>query len=207
MTPDIAIAVMARAPTPGRAKTRLIPRLGAVGAARLHEALARRTLAAIAGSGLAATLWCAPDERDPFFVCCAAEFGIALRPQTEGDIGERMAAIFAGATAPTLLIGTDCPTLGADLVSACADALRRGAAAVFLPAEDGGYGLVGLARPIPELFVDMPWGGDQVMAATRARLVRAGVDWAEPATVWDVDRPEDVDRLAAAGFPIPAFAG
>ena len=68
----------------------------------------------------------------------------------------------------------------------------------------GGYGLIGLARPIPELFADMPWGTEAVMATTRERLLRLRVGWAEPAQIWDVDTPADLARLAATGFPIPS---
>lgn len=206
VTTDVHIALMARAPAPGRAKTRLIPRLGARGAARLHASLVRRALGEIAASGMAAMLWCAPDCLDPFFESCAQDFGVALRNQCDGDLGRRMAHIFEMAQAPVLLMGSDCPSIDATLLRACAGALADGADAVFLPAEDGGYGLVGLSRPNPEIFVDMAWGTDAVMAETRRRLAAHGVVVAEPAIVWDVDRPEDVDRLAATGFPIPAYS-
>lgn len=197
---------MARAPEPGHAKTRLIPRLGATGAARLHAALVRSALGRIVEAGLPATLWCAPDARHAFFVACEKDFGVALRAQPDGDLGTRMLTIFEAAEGPLLLMGSDCPSIDAGLLSACAGALAGGARAVFLPAEDGGYGLIGLARPVPEIFVAMPWGTDAVMDITRQRLAQLGVRAVEPATVWDVDRPEDVDRLAATGFPIPAFA-
>lgn len=194
---------MARAPEPGRAKTRLIPRLGALGAAGLHAALVRRALGAVTAAGLPATLWCAPDASDPFFGACAADFEVALRAQPEGDLGARMARVFETANAPTLLMGSDCPTIDAPLLRRCAQALANGAAAVFLPAEDGGYGLVGLSAPLREIFVDMPWGTGAVMAETRRRLHALGVRPCEPAEVWDVDLPEDVDRLAATGFVMP----
>jgi len=80
--------------------------------------------------------------------------------------------------------------------------LRAGGRAVLLPAEDGGYGLVGLAAPLRQIFSDMEWGTDRVMAETRRRLRALGIVAAEPAIVWDIDRPEDIDRLAATGFPI-----
>jgi uncharacterized protein len=201
---DVRIAIMARAPEPGRAKTRLIPRLGALGAAQLHAALVTHALRAIKATGLPAALWCAPDISHPFFARCAQEFGIVLRTQSDGDLGARMARIFEDAGAPLLLMGSDCPSIDAAMLLRCAKALDGGAQTVFLPAEDGGYGLVGLRAPIPEIFADMPWGTDAVMAETRRRLAMLGVVAEEPATVWDVDRPEDVDRLEATGFPIPA---
>jgi rSAM/selenodomain-associated transferase 1 len=195
------IAVFARAPVAGAAKTRLIPLLGAEGAASLHAALVRRALA-IAGrardEGLGigqVTLWCAPDASAPFFMACREEFTVGLRDQAEGDLGQRMHAAFEAERSPLLLIGADCPVLGPHLLRLCAARLFGGDEAVFLPAEDGGYALVGLARPCAAIFDAIAWGGPTVMEETRKRLREAGLAWSEPATVWDVDRPEDVKRL------------
>lgn len=204
MRSDVAVALMARAPQPGRAKTRLVPALGATGAAKLHAALTRHALGEIARSGLPATLWCEPAAEHPFFAACAADFGVALRDQPHGDLGARMLGIFERAGGPLLLMGSDIPAIDAALLRTCAQALER-APAVFLPTVDGGYGLVGLVRPHADIFVDVPWGTDGVMRITRQRLARIGVAWSEPAEIWDVDTPGDLERLAAAGFPIPAF--
>ena len=72
---------------------------------------------------------------------------------------------------------------------------------MFAPAEDGGYVLVGLARPVAPLFEGIVWGGSTVMAQTRERLAASRLAWKELATLWDVDRPEDVARLERAGWP------
>ena len=200
---DVRIALMARAPEPGRAKTRLAPRLGEAGAARLHARLVRHALREIVATGLSAALWCAPDSTHSFFAACADEFGVSLRAQPDGDLGSRMARIFEAMEGPTLLMGSDCPTIDASLLLRCAKALSDGAPAVFLPAEDGGYGLVGLCRPVPAIFVDMPWGTDAVMAETRRRLAACGVIAKEPAIVWDIDRPQDIDRLVEMGLVMP----
>lgn len=69
--------------------------------------------------------------------------------------------------------------------------------AVFIPAEDGGYVLVGLRRPLPRLFEDIDWGSERVMTQTRARLHELGLSWRELPTLWDIDRPQDLDRLAS----------
>jgi rSAM/selenodomain-associated transferase 1 len=193
-----AIAVFARAPVAGAAKTRLIPRLGAEGAAELHAALVRKTLqTAVAGSLGSVTLWCSPDINHAFFATMQREFGVELHPQADGDLGERMLSAFrAYEPDPLLLIGTDCPVMTPEHLRQAAEDLIEGADAVFLPAEDGGYALVGLRRPIPSIFRDMLWGTNVVMAETRRRLSRLGASWTEPATVWDIDRPEDLDRLS-----------
>ncbi len=205
MTETIDIAIFARAPVPGTAKTRLIPRLGAEGAAELHAALVRKALQIALGSSLGpVTLWCTPDPYHPFFAGLQREFGVGLCTQPEGDLGDRMLAAFqAHAPKPLLLIGTDCPVLSPDDLRRAAADLIEGADAVFLPAEDGGYALVGLKRPIADIFHAMSWGDDTVMSETRKRLSLLGAKWTEPAVVWDVDRPEDVDRLWASGL-LPA---
>ena len=191
------IAVFARAPVAGAAKTRLIPALGGQGAADLHATMVRRALAtACAAEPGRVTLWRAGASDHPFFAACARDFGVALATQPEGDLGARMAAAFAAAPGPLLLIGSDCPMLKPAHLRACAKALAA-RDAVFLPAEDGGYALIGARRLIAEIFADIPWGTSAVMAETRARLRRLGLTWAEPATVWDVDEPADLERLRA----------
>lgn len=201
MTP---IAIFARAPIPGFAKTRLIPRLGADGAARLHGELVVHALATAQAARLGpVTLWSPPEnDGDAFLSDVAQRFGAARALQSGGDLGARMLAAFE-AEAPLLLMGSDAPAITPEDLRACARALGEHADAVFLPAEDGGYALVGARRPIPEIFTGMTWGDDRVMASTRARLTALGLAWAEPRVVWDVDRPEDYERLVAEA---PAFA-
>lgn len=194
----VGVAILARAPIPGQAKTRLIPALGAAGAAGLQRWLLQRIVAtALAADVGPVTLWCAGDPQHPDFAHCRSFGPVALRQQPEGDLGARMlAALRESETAATLVIGTDCPALTAMLLREAARELD-GNDAVLLPAEDGGYVLVGTVRPLPEVFAGVEWGTDRVMAQTRERLRAAGLRWSEPATLWDVDRPEDLDRLAA----------
>jgi glycosyltransferase A (GT-A) superfamily protein (DUF2064 family) len=100
---------------------------------------------------------------------------------------------------PTILIGSDCPLLSPRRMHAAADALNDGFDAVFLPAEDGGYVLIGLsADASPVLFEKIPWGTADVMAITRSRLKELGYSWTEPARLWDVDRPVDLLRWEAS---------
>lgn len=195
---QIEIAVIAKAPQAGYAKTRLIPTLGARGAARLHRLLSLRTLATASTAGLGpVTLWCAPDTRHRFFRALQQRCGLDLRAQPEGDLGRRMAHVFAGnADRPLLLIGTDCPALGPDHLQQAALALRS-VDAVFITTEDGGYFLVGLQKPVPELFAGIDWSTPRVMAQTRSRMSALGLRWQEVATLWDVDRAEDVARWQA----------
>jgi len=202
----VGIAILARAPIPGQAKTRLIPALGATGAAALQRWLLQRTVAtALAADVGPVTLWCAGDTRHPDFTHCRAFGSITLRQQPEGDLGVRMlAALRASPTPATLVIGTDCPALTATHLREAAQALVDHDA-VILPAEDGGYVLIGARVPQPELFAAIDWGTERVMAQTRQRLATLGIRWHEPATLWDVDRPEDLPRLFS-GWPDAGIA-
>ena len=193
--------VFAKAPTPGRVKTRLVPALGETGAAELHWQLAERTLCTARAAGLGQVeLWCAPGTDDAFFAACAKQHDVSLRAQGEGDLGVRMARALELALADGfsgLLIGSDCPALTPEYLREAAAALVNGNDAVIGPAEDGGYVLIGLARsPAAPLFEDIAWGSATVMQDTRTRLASRNWRWRELATLWDVDRPEDLLRLA-----------
>lgn len=187
---------MAKAPEAGYAKTRLIPTRGAKAAARLHRQLTLRTLDTARAADIGpVTLWCAPDTRHRFFRALRQHYGLELRPQPELDLGRRMAHVFAeNGERPLLLIGTDCPTLSVEHLRQAAAVLRSGLDAVFITTEDGGYFLVGLQRPAPELFEGIDWSTAQVMKQTRNKLSELGLRWREVARLWDVDRAGDVLR-------------
>lgn len=199
---ETVLIVFARAPVPGKAKTRLAATIGAGAAARLHARLVERAVATAVAAGTGAVeLHCAPDTRHPFFARLAARYGVALRAQGRGDLGARMHRSLARAlraARAAVLVGCDCPVLNARDLRRAVRELRRGADAVFVPAEDGGYVLVGLRRTASALFSDMPWGSDRVMSETRNRLRALGWSWRELREVWDVDRPEDYARLRRA---------
>jgi rSAM/selenodomain-associated transferase 1 len=208
MSEPVAVAVLAKAPLAGFAKTRLIPVLGAQGAALLQ---ARLIAHAVETAGAAAigpvTLWATPDESHPVLQAIADECAVTLVRQRDGDLGARMLAALEAANGPTLVIGTDCPALTSDHVRAAADILRSGSDAVVIPAEDGGYVLIGMRAAQPALFSDMRWSTAGVMAETRRRLQRLAMGWREPVTLWDVDLPADLDRLRRMGLqyliPVP----
>jgi hypothetical protein len=181
-------------------KTRLIPALGADGAAALYLDLLDHVLAEVSlAQGLAVELWVDRAPAAPELEARAAAAGAALRVQVEGDLGRRMDDALRrvlGEGALPILVGSDLPGLTTAHLEAATRALREGAEAVFAPATDGGYGLVGLTRPMPELFTDMPWSTPAVMDETAARLAAAGVPWRRLEALWDVDAPEDLPRLA-----------
>lgn len=195
----VGVAILARAPIPGQAKTRLIPAIGADGAARLQRWLLQRTVAmALVADVGPVTLWCAGDPRHPDFAVCRAYGSVVVRNQPEGDLGQRMLTALRESATPSgvLVIGTDCPAMSASHLREAAERLRRHDA-VVTPAEDGGYVLIGMNEPLGSAFEHVEWGTDQVMEQTRERLKASGASWDEPATLWDVDRPEDLPRLFA----------
>lgn len=198
------VIVFAKSPQPGAVKTRLIPLLGAEGAAAVHVRLVKQALdTACQAAPHQVELHCAPDANDPFFQNCADHYGVPIRSQAGCELGARMLAAFRHALrkhAGVLLIGSDCPALTARHLRQAERALDEGNDAVFVPCEDGGYALVGLRRAEPALFEGMPWGGDNVMTETRSRLTALGWRWRELETLWDVDHPEDYARLMDSGL-------
>jgi rSAM/selenodomain-associated transferase 1 len=200
MAEAVTIAILAKAPIVGFAKTRLIPALGAQGAAALQARLIERTAETATTASLGpVVLWCAPDETHELFHMMAERFGVTLARQPEGDLGRRMLAAVEAAHGPVLVIGTDCPALTPERLHDASHMLRDHDA-VVIPAEDGGYGLIGLRKPQPALFADMAWSTATVMAETRRRMTALGLQWRELPPIWDVDTPADFDRLKREGY-------
>ena len=190
--------VFAKAPVAGTVKTRLIPLLGAEGAATLHRKLLLQTLSTAVEADLGPVeLHAAPDVRDPFLIDAAKRAGVALLPQRGDDLGARMSNAFAEALARhsrVIIIGTDCPVLEPRHLGKTSAALDADHKAAFIPAEDGGYVLIALSQWDHLLFDNMRWGTDTVMADTRARLTQLKWRWHELETLWDIDRPADYRR-------------
>ena len=139
-------------------------------------------------------LCCASRDKGDYFNKIQKNFGVQLRAQGSGNLGERMYRALRRHPG-AVLIGSDCPALRPADLRAAAKALRAGADAVLSPAEDGGYALIGMRSASRAAFQGVRWGSPQVLAQTRARLKRLRWKWKELRTVWDVDRPEDVARL------------
>ena len=196
------ILVFARAPVPGRCKTRLVPALGRDGAARLHRQLVRRTLSAARASALPVELWCAPDARHGFFAACRRDYGVVLRRQPAGDLGRRMALALArvlreGAGA-AILVGSDCPEFTPKDFSAAIAALSR-ADCVLQPSTDGGYVLIGARRLARRVLAGIAWSSGRELAQTRGRFRALGLRWRELRVLGDVDTPADYRRVRRKG--------
>lgn len=202
------LAVLSKAPVPGQVKTRLIPELGAERAATLQDWLLRRSVATALEADIGpVTLWCAPDLLHPAFQRYQHTSNISLHRQPAGDLGHRIFSALASAppNQGVLIIGTDCPTLTAEMIRQAAAELA-GNDAVLIPAEDGGYVLIGMKTTSERPFTEIDWGTDQVARQTRAAFSQMGWRWAEPRTLWDVDRFADFQRLCILAPEIGSLA-
>lgn len=212
MNPDAGTAVLlfAKAPEPGCAKTRLEPALGSGGAAVLAARLLQRALGTACEAAIGpVTLCCAPDAGHPAFTELARQSGATLADQGEGDLGERMHRALAGALVThdtAVLVGADIPHMAtADLVVA-AERLRNGADLVLGPAVDGGYWLIGARRVDARLFEGIAWSTSRVLDLTRERASSLGWSLQLVTRHRDVDRPGDLDWLAADPACAPLVA-
>ena len=197
--------LFAKAPVAGAVKTRLIPAIGAASAAQLHLRLVIRALETLIAADVGPVeICCAPDCTHSFFIECQQRFGVHLTSQCDGDLGQRMHHAFARAlsSAPcALIVGADCPSITvADVRDAAAQLAN--VEATLIPADDGGYVLIGTRVVHQDMFGGIDWGNATELAAQRERFRAIGWRWHEGATRWDVDRPEDLSRLAELDVPI-----
>lgn len=188
--------VFARAPLAGSVKTRIARRIGDAAAVNLHRRLVR---AAVEAAGAAR---CGPVElhvtrRHAFF----RTLGVPVRLQRGADLGERMYRALAHHHR-AIVIGADAPALMPADIARAARWLQGGARIVLAPADDGGYVLIGARRITPAIFSGMEWGSAQVLAQTLRNAERVGFSCRLLGTVWDVDRPEDLERLRSRRFSL-----
>ncbi|MBC7918569.1 MAG: TIGR04282 family arsenosugar biosynthesis glycosyltransferase [Rhodoferax sp.] len=209
MNDSTCIVIFAKAPIAGFAKTRLIPALGEQGAAELARQLLQHAVQQAAAAQAGPIELCVtPNTVHPDFAVLEHEHGVLLSLQGSGDLGERMHRAFERVLAShssAILIGTDAPALDAPLLLAAQQALRTHDA-VFVPAHDGGYALVGLRRPCEAIFHDMTWSTSTVMQETRRRAQNASIRWHELPPVHDIDEPQDLIHVPAhLPFSNPSF--
>ncbi len=188
------ILVMAKAPVPGMVKTRLgLPPQDAAG---LQAALIRDTVEK-ARSLVPTTLAGAPADRLDLIRPILPD-AVALMPQPSGDLGGRMLAgsraLFGTSPDPVLLLGTDAPTLPTEAIETAASALDLHDISI-IPSTDGGYVLLGLRRPVAAVFRGVDWSTEAVHRQTLEKAEEAGLSVREGEPWYDVDEPEDLDRL------------
>lgn len=195
------ICVFAKAPRPGDVKTRLASVLGDRGAADLARAFLLDTWSQLKSSA---------DRARPVLALAGDPGAVELPaaeiwPQGGGDLGARIERILQRALqgadgiagAPwTIAVGTDSPGLPSRLVDQAIDALAD-TSAVIGPCDDGGFYLLGLRRCPEGLLADLPWSEPTTFEATCARLTERGLAPAILDPWFDIDRPDDLDRLCA----------
>ena len=189
------LIVFTRYPEAGRAKTRLIPLLGAHGAAELSRRLTQQTLdwaGTLVDTGVELEIWFDGGDVAGMKACFGPR--MRYRPQPAGDLGERLVAALDGIEQPTIVIGTDCPDLGPQRVCQAFAALASNDV-VLGPASDGGYYLVGMKHSTPALFTGIPWGSAEVWRATQKIADDLRLSVAVLDILADLDRPEDLHLL------------
>lgn len=191
-----SLIIFTRYPEPGKAKTRLIPALGAAGAAELHRQMTESTIAKarslpnieiavyFTGGSLAQMQhWLGHD--------------LAYRLQHSGDLGDRLIAAFQtefdrGAQF-VVAIGTDCPDLTSEILASAFEQLTTHPVAIGA-ATDGGYYLIGLNQPISDIFCNITWSTSVVFEQTLKIAERLNLTIAYLPTLMDIDRPEDLNQ-------------
>jgi rSAM/selenodomain-associated transferase 2/rSAM/selenodomain-associated transferase 1 len=190
------LILFARYPVAGQAKTRLIPELGPDGAARLHRRMTEHAVAVARQAGTALTVCCSGGNRRNFRAWLGPDLDFATQPEL--DLGGRLQwafeRAFRGGTSRVLAIGADVPGITPQLLHDALDALTTHDV-VLGPALDGGYYLIGMTRPHPELFAGMAWGTGHVCDQTRAAIQRLGLSCRELPALSDVDVPTDLEAL------------
>jgi len=196
------IVIFARAPKLGEVKTRLAKTIGDERALALYEAFLDDTCALTQGLGARRVIAVAGDVDHPRVAHLAKSQRLAVEPQGDGDLGERMArAIAAHVTrGPVVLLGSDAPTLPRAYVHQALDELMAHDV-VLGPSDDGGYYLIGARVEVPELFSNMRWSTGDVLQTTLGRL---GARSHALLPAWhDVDSAEDLERLRASLSSLP----
>lgn len=173
---SVAVAIICKTPRPGQSKTRLSPPLRPEECASISACFIQdisRTIDSLTGDGRAdgyAVYTPAGSEAE---LCALLPAGFGLVPQCDGDLGRRLDKglrdLIAAGHAGAILINSDSPTLPCALLDAAVEAVLSGDRLVISPALDGGYTLIGLSKPHPRLFADIPWSTDVVCALTLQR--------------------------------------
>ncbi|XGV96178.1 MAG: TIGR04282 family arsenosugar biosynthesis glycosyltransferase [Leptolyngbya sp. BL-A-14] len=191
------LIIFTRYPEPGKAKTRLIPALGAEAAADTHRLMTEHTLAQVKpllrSRSLMVEVWFEGGDRDQMEAWLGD--GLRYQSQPEGDLGDRMLQAFQSALKngvnAAVIIGTDCPELTDALLAEAFQALQQ-TDVVLGPAADGGYYLIGLRQVIPDLFQAITWSTDRVLQQTVAIVEKLNLSLTLLPMLTDVDRPEDL---------------
>lgn len=197
MSASSLLMIFAKAPVIGYVNTRLVPDIGVEAATRLQTELIDLRMKQFGHTDkIDVQLWCSPDTHHDNFRRCADENDISLQQQDGTDLGTRMRHAFSLAFERyerAVLIGTDAPEIDHAWVKRALDALEDHDV-VFVPAEDGGYVLIGMRSSYGDVFRSVPWGTSEVLRVTRQNIIAQKLTWRELETSWDIDCLDDYRR-------------
>jgi rSAM/selenodomain-associated transferase 1 len=196
--PNHMLLVFVKYPEPGKVKTRLARDIGKDKAARIYSVMAKTVVHNVSKSREYKTMiFFDPPERKSGFESWLQNNGHNLFPQKGKSLGEKMANAFSKAFSlgaeKVVIIGTDCVEISDEIISQVFDKLHK-VDVVLGPAEDGGYYLLGLKEPIPEIFSDIHWSTNLVLNQTLEKLVEKGLKFKLLKTLRDVDTAGDLNN-------------
>jgi rSAM/selenodomain-associated transferase 1 len=199
---NVAVAIVCKAPEPGRSKTRQSPPLrpeecAAISACFIQDLAA--TIGALAADGdVTGYALYTPRGSEPALRRLLPE-RFDLAPQCDGDFGMRLIQgtrdLLNAGHRGVILVNSDSPTLPRPILRAAVDATRRNDGVVLGPAFDGGYTLIGLSKPHDRLFEDIPWSTGAVYALTLERAQELGLSVHSVPGWYDVDDEESLQML------------
>ena len=198
----VGVVIMARSPSDPRGKTRLLRQVDVGRAEPLRRALLLDTMDVVRSLEHTVPWLAFSPSRATAEMAEASDGAFHLLPQRPGSLGDRLIGVFdhlfLAGYAGVLIIGSDLPTLRVDFLRSALLTLAAEHDPIVLgPAEDGGYYLVGLRTPHPELFEEIPWGSDRVLSATLAVAESRQLQAILLPSWYDVDSPLDLRRVAA----------
>lgn len=198
---NLTLGVFARAPVPGRCKTRLARAIGNERAAAIYRAMLEDSLEAFGALPAARrVVLAAPEDEGVAALRALVPSGWEILAQEGGDLGERLAAALRALFPPggsVAFLGSDSPTLPLGPVAEALARFAEPGRVLLGPCDDGGYYLVGLTLPEPGIFRDVPWSAPQVLSVTRRRCAELGLSVEELPSWYDVDDARDLERLGA----------
>lgn len=195
---DIPLIIFAKAPVPGKVKTRLHDKCSAETAAYVAELLLTHIVE------LACDHWqgeviisVAGEIQHPVIVRLYEEYPVDCISQLEGDLGQRMHHAFEQVGRPAAIIGADVPACSAATLQNAWQSLANGNN-VIGPALDGGYYLIGLQQPFAELFENVDWGTANVYQQTLTHADDASLSLQTLEYMSDLDTWSDIEALVNA---------
>ena len=197
------VLIFSKTPIAGAVKTRLSPVLPAEQCAQLQQRLITHMLDVCLETDLAVELWVAGDINHSFWSFCQTHYNTSIHAQHGCDLGERMfnALQVTLKNSPfAIIVGADCIALQSHHLIQTAELLQSTrkqptTQCIIAPAEDGGYVLIGTNQADFAWFSNVAWGTPEVLEQTYSNLIHADVTWTELDTLWDIDRPADLQRL------------